>query len=199
MKFIRANELTFDARGQLSRVFVEGFYDWIKHFSKDKEKLVLAFAHVFSLEYFYVAVQGETIAAMAACTRGFSPIELNRPEFVRVMGFIRGNIAYFMLNRHMVRNSYPFSLGKNTGTIEFVATAQNFRRQGLGYELLTFIMQENPHDSYILEVADTNENAVRLYEKLGFREIKRVKAPNPKHSGVNFFVYMRRLSYCPDA
>ncbi|MCL2224367.1 MAG: GNAT family N-acetyltransferase [Defluviitaleaceae bacterium] len=190
MTFTRTDKLTFNIRGQLSRVFVEGFYDWIKHFCKDKDKLTQAFEHVFTLEYFYVALQGETVAAMAACTQGFSPIKLERREFVKALGFIRGNIAYFMLRRHMVRNSYPFAMSKTTGSVEFVATAPKFRNQGLGYELLSFIMEENPYDAYILEVADTNKNAVRLYEKLGFAEIKRVQAP--KRSGVNFFIYMRR-------
>jgi ribosomal protein S18 acetylase RimI-like enzyme len=190
MDFIQANKLTFDPREQMSDVFVEGFYEWIRHFCKDKDKLKQVFAHVFTMEYFYVAVVQGEVAAMAACTGGFSPIKLVRAEFTRVLGFIRGNIAYFMLQRHMVRNSYPFSISKNTGSVEFVATAPNFRKQGVGYNLLNFIMANNPYDAYILEVADTNTNAVRLYEKLGFSEIKRVKAP--RGSGVNFFLYMRR-------
>jgi len=37
---------------------------------------------------------------------------------------------------------------------------------------------------------NNNTAAVHLYEKLGFKEIKRVKAP--KGSGVNFFLYMRK-------
>ena len=43
---------------------------------------------------------------------------------------------------------------------------------------------------YIM-VADTNKNAVKLYEKLGFVEIKRVKMNNSKRSCINFLVYMR--------
>lgn len=190
MEFIRTDKLTFDPRAQMSRVFVEGFYMWLKRFSKDKEKLAEVFAHVFSLEYFFAAVEGREIAAMTACTGGFSPICLNRREFARILGFFRGNITFFNLRRHMIRNSYPFALGKKTGSIEFVATAQKFQNQGLGYELISYVMKENPYETYVLEVADTNAAAVRLYEKLGFKEMKRVKAP--KKSGVNFFIYMRK-------
>jgi ribosomal protein S18 acetylase RimI-like enzyme len=127
---------------------------------------------------------------MAACTQGFSPITLQRREFVRVLGFFRGNVTHFMLRRHMIRNEYPFKKRKKTGSIEFVATAPDFRNQGLGFGLLTYIMEENPYDAYVLEVADTNEHAVKLYDKLGFKEIKRM--PAPKKSGVNFFVYKRK-------
>ncbi|MCL1883533.1 MAG: GNAT family N-acetyltransferase [Defluviitaleaceae bacterium] len=191
MKFLRANELTFDTRGQLSRVFVEGFYEWLRHFSKDKDVLIEVFTHIFLPEYFFVAIgENDKVAAMAACTQGHSPINLQRKEFVRVLGFIRGNFAYLMLKRHIVRNAYPFSISKNTGTIEFVTTAEEFRHQRIGFNLLSFIFEQSPYDSYILEVADTNKNAVSLYEKLGFKEMKRIKAA--KRSDVNFFVYMRK-------
>jgi ribosomal protein S18 acetylase RimI-like enzyme len=78
------------------------------------------------------------------------------------------------------------------GSIEFVATSPDFRRQGAGFALLSYIMEETPYETYVLEVADTNTNAIGLYEKLGFREMKRIKAP--RGSGVNFFIYMRAAS-----
>jgi len=190
MEFTRADQLQFDPRLQLSRVFVEGFYTWIRHICKDKARLTAVFSHMFLLEKFYVAVEGETIAAMTACTPGISPIALDRKEFSRVLGFARGNFSYFILKRHMVRNGYPFPLSPTTGSIEFVATAPEFRQRGLARELLTYVMAQTPFDSYILEVADTNSHAVCLYEGLGFREIRRVKAP--KRGVVNFFIYMRK-------
>lgn len=193
MDFVRADKLTFDPRVQLSRVFVEGFYDWIKYFCRNKEKLSAVFEHVFNTKYFYVAEENGKIASMAACTQGFSPIALRRKEFSRGLGFIRGNFAYYMLKRHMIRNSYPFTLGKNTGSIEFVATSEEFRRQGVCHALLSYIIAQTPYDSYVLEVADTNTNALNLYQKLGFKEIKRTKAP--KRSGINFFLYMRKAKF----
>ena len=190
MKFIRSDNLTFDPRPQLSRIFVEGFYVWIQNFHKDKDKLTAAFIHVFNLKHFYVAMDGEKIAGMVACTQGYAPIALDRKVFAKELGFFRGNFAYFMLKRHMVRNAYPFSLGARTGSIEFVATSPDYRNQGVARDLIMHTMQKNPYDSYVLEVADTNESAVSVYTKLGFKEIKRVKVP--RNSGVNFFLYMRK-------
>ncbi|MCL2373342.1 MAG: GNAT family N-acetyltransferase [Defluviitaleaceae bacterium] len=192
MTNIRANKVSFDIKPELSRVFVGGFYTWLRHFHKDKDKLVEAFQHIFDLQYFYVALDGGEVAAMVACTQGYAPIALQRREFTGVLGFLRGNIAYHMLKRHMVRNAYPFKLGRSTGSIEFVATAPEHRNKGIAHDLILYVMGQNPYDSYVLEVADTNAGAVHLYQKLGFREIKRVKAPNPKRSGVNNFLYMRR-------
>ena len=191
MDFIKATDLNFCPRKQLSHIFVEGFYEWLKYFKKDKDMLKEVFRHVFLLEYFYVALEkGEKIAATTACTSGFSPIALERAEFVRVLGFWRGSFMYFMLRRQMVRNSYPFTLSKSTGTLEFVATEPEYRHQGVAYALLSHIMEAESYDAYVLEVADTNKNARLLYEKLGFVEIKSVKAP--RGSGVGDFLYMRK-------
>jgi len=202
MIFSRADKLTFDPREQLSCVFVEGFYDWLKRFCPDKDKLTAAFAHMFRLEYFFVAFAEKKsedsscensqcqIAAMASCTGGFSPTAILRKEFTRVLGFFRGNFTYYVLRRQMTRNGHPFVMSKTTGYIEFVATAPQYRHQGYGHALLSYLITENPYKAYILEVADTNINAVALYEKLGFKEMRRVKAP--RKSGVDFFIYMRR-------
>ena len=190
MQHIRSDKLTFDPRPQLSRIFVEGFYTWIKNFHTDKDKLTAAFIHVFDLTHFYVTLDGENIAGMVACTQGYAPIALDRHVFAKELGFFRGNFAYYMLKRHMVRNAYPFSLGSQTGSIEFVATSPDYRNRGIARGLITHTMQVNPYNSYVLEVADTNESAVSVYTKLGFKEIKRVKAP--RNSGVNFFLYMRK-------
>ena len=189
MKIIQANQASFDPRPQMSRIFVEGFYPWIKHINEDKNLLIKVFTHIFDLEWFYIAVEDEKIAAMAACTNSAPPVKLCRKEFSQALGPLRGNISYFILRRHMMNNSMPFPICKKTGVIEFVTTAPESRKQGIGQALLSHIMATSPHDSYILEVADTNSEAMRLYERLGFKEFKRVRAS--KRSGVNAFIYMR--------
>jgi len=192
MKYIRADKLRFDPRPELSRIFVEGFYSWINRFNKDKEQLKAMFAHVFNLDQFYVAVEGRIIAAMTACTRSSSPISLRREVFVEKLGLICGTITYLRIKRNMVRNSYPFNLSPQTGSIEFVACAPEFQQMGITRELILYTMEANPYNAYVLEVADTNVFAVRLYTRLGYKEIKRIKAPSPKRNGVNYFLYMRK-------
>jgi len=191
MEIKQASQTTFDPRPQMSHIFVEGFYTWIKHICKDKEKLTKLFTHMFDLEQFILALEGQQVAAMAACTNGTSPVRLSRNVFTQVLGPMRGNISYIILRRHMMNNSLPFTISPKTGVIEFVATAPEFRNQGVGYTLLTNMMAALPYNSYMLEVADNNIGAMRLYAKLGFKEFKRVKAP--KRTRVNEFIYMR----CP--
>ena len=53
MKVICAGEVSSNhIRNEISSIFVDGFYKWIKFFSKDKEVLKKAFAHMFNLDAF---------------------------------------------------------------------------------------------------------------------------------------------------
>jgi ribosomal protein S18 acetylase RimI-like enzyme len=192
MEFVKADQLNFNPRPRMSRIFTEGFYQWLHYFSTDKEQLAQAFEHIFDLSRFFTAVHNNEIAAISACTDGKTPpVQLEKKILRRTLGLIRGSIAYTMLKKHLVEHSYPFELSPRTGSIEFVAAAPEYRGQGAAHGLIAHIMNVMPCTEYVLEVADTNTAAVRLYEKLGFREFKRVQNPAAKNSGFNFFVYMK--------
>lgn len=191
---LRASEAGRDLRHEISAVFVDGFYQWLNYFSKDKVKLAKAFAHMFDLNAFFVAMNGNTVAGIAACTDGRNPpIHLDKRELRRVLGLICGSFAYIMLRKYLENHPYPFEMEPHTGSVEFVATAPEYRGQGVAAMLIRHIISASPYDEYVLEVADTNAAAIRLYERLGFREFLRVKAPDSKRSGVNEFVYMKVL------
>ena len=123
MEFFRADKLPFDPRPQMGRIFAEGFYDWLKHFSKDTAKLSQAVEHIFDLEYFCVAVREGQIAAMAACTDGKAPgVHFSRKTLCRNLGFVPGLIACFLLTKHLVNHVYPFEFSEDMGFVEFKRT-----------------------------------------------------------------------------
>jgi ribosomal protein S18 acetylase RimI-like enzyme len=193
MQFTKMTALPFDPRPQISMIFADGFYEHgLKHFSKDKEKLARALAHSFVLENFYAAVEGDEIMAIIGCTdKKPPPMKLDKKILVRELGFFRGRVAFWGLNKFMVHHKYPFEMSPKTGSIEFVATASAHRGKGAAQGLLAYVMENEPFAEYVLEVIDTNAPAIRLYEKLGFKEFIRTKSPS-KHAGFNFFVYMKR-------
>jgi hypothetical protein len=49
---IRADKLDIDVRLQMSGIFAEGFTQWLGYFSKDKNIIAKAFAHMFVLDQF---------------------------------------------------------------------------------------------------------------------------------------------------
>ena len=194
MDFKQAAVLPFDSREQISHIFTVGFYQWLKYFSKDKERLARSLAHMFDLNKFYVAVEDDKIAAITACTDGkSSPIHLEKRELRRHLGFVGGSIAFIMLNIYLVNHPYPFEIEETTGSIEIVATAPEYRGQGVARSLIEYVIAATHYSEYVLEVADTNTTAVRLYEHLGFAEFMRMPEKHPNQSGLNFYVYMRKI------
>ncbi|ULL14972.1 GNAT family N-acetyltransferase [Paenibacillus sp. H1-7] len=194
MEIIRASELGYEEKMKISEIFVDGFYQWLHFFSKDKGKLTRAFCHMFNHQVFYVAVKDDEIAGITACTDGkVSSVHLDRKELQKHLGFFKGTIAYFVLKHEFVNKAYPFEITKGMGTVEFVATSANYRGQGVATAIIKDIMDSTPYEVYVLEVADTNTNAVKLYEKLGFSEFLRTEHKHSKRSGFNYLVYMKYL------
>lgn len=54
----------------MSRIFAKGFTQWLVFFSKDKNVIAKAFAHMFILDQFFVAISNGEIAGVMACTDG---------------------------------------------------------------------------------------------------------------------------------
>jgi ribosomal-protein-alanine N-acetyltransferase len=60
----------------------------------------------------------------------------------------------------------------NEGQIYNVAVREDFRKKGVGYAMLSHLLElakEQNQTSFTLEVRASNEAAIRLYGKLGFK------------------------------
>ena len=87
MEVLCANTLSYDPRQQLSKIFTDGFYQWLKFFSKDKEKLSRTFSHMFNLDVFYVVLLDDKVVGMAAINNGQQPtLHLSKHEFQKNLG-----------------------------------------------------------------------------------------------------------------
>ena len=186
---VKADKVDFDVRKQMSEIFSEGFSQWLVFFSKDKNKIAKAFAHMFVLNQFYVAIANNKIAGMTACTDGADrSVRLNKKELRKHLGFFKGSMAGIFLKKEF---EAPFEeFPPNTGSIEFVGTASEFRGQGVASQIIKHIIENTPYNDYVIEeVADTNTSAMNLYNKLGFEEYKRKPLPEIRAQkiGINNF------------
>ncbi|MCR1971860.1 hypothetical protein AAGC94_20455 [Clostridium sporogenes] len=87
---IKADKINFDVRTQMSEIFAEGFIQWLEYFSKDKDTIAKAFAHMFVLDQFYVAVLDNKIAAIAACTDCRTlAVRLDKKELRKHLGTLK--------------------------------------------------------------------------------------------------------------
>lgn len=182
-----------DVRTQMSKIFAEGFSQWLDYFSKDKNKIAKAFAHMFFLDQFYVAIANGKVAGMTACTDGKSlSIRLNKKELRKHLGFFKGSIAGVVLKKEW--ESLFENLPPNSGSVEFVGTAIEFRGQGVASQIIRHILENAPYNDYVIEeVADTNIPAIKLYKKLGFEEYKRKPLPekSAQKSGINYLLSLK--------
>ncbi|WP_028594277.1 GNAT family N-acetyltransferase [Paenibacillus assamensis] len=194
---IRADQLKFNPRAQMSRIFAEGFSQWLGYFSKDNEAIARAFAHMFVLNQFYVAITDEgTIAAMAACTDGtVSSVKLNSTELRKHLGLLKGTVAGFVLKKEFeATKAAKDDADAVYGSIEFVGTAPECRGQGAASAIVRHMLDYAPFEQFFIEeVADTNTPAMNLYHKLGFQEYKRKSLPAKRAAkiGINHIVSLK--------
>ncbi|MCM3781601.1 GNAT family N-acetyltransferase [Neobacillus mesonae] len=193
LNVVRADQADFDVRRGISEVFAEGYAQWLVFFSKDPKKIAAAFAHMFILDQFYVAVTNGKVVGMTACTDGNSlSVKLDKKELRKHLGFFKGTMASIFLKKEFETTlDYPSS---NVGSIEFVGTAAEFRGQGVSSQLIRYILEHTQHQVYVIkEVADTNIPAMNLYHKLGFEEYnhKPIPAYRAKKIGINRMVSLR--------
>jgi len=192
---VRADQAEVDVRQGIAEIFAEGFTQWLGFFSKDPNRIAAAFAHIFVLDQFYVALYKDQVVGMAACTDGTSlSVKLDKKELRKHLGLYKGTLAGIFLKKEFESNFVRPSLG--VGSIEFVGTAAAFRGQGVASQLIRQILEHTPHKVYLIEeVADSNIPAMKLYYKLGFEEYKRRQIPvkRAKKIGINYVVSLRYI------
>lgn len=186
-----------NVRMGIAKIFGEGFTQWLGFFSNDKAQVAKAFAHSFVLDQFYVAVIGEEVAGIAACTDcNTMSMCLDRKELRKHFGLYRGSIAGFVLKKEF---EAPFlNQPSDSGSIEFVGTSSNYLGRGVASKILNHIIEHTSFREYLIEeVADTNIPAMNLYRKLGFEEYKSKMVSRKKADkiGINRFV---SLKYSPE-
>lgn len=186
----RASELGESARAKISEIFIDGFGKHFVYFSKDPRQLAAAFAHSFVLDLFYVALVNGEIAGITALTDGkMSSLQYRWRELARHLGWVRGTIAAYFLKRYF--SSPAVETGAGIASVEFVATAPEFRGTGVASAIMSHLFALPHYDQYVLEVADVNTSALNLYHKLGYQEFKRIKADHTEQSGINELIYMK--------
>lgn len=175
---------------KISEIFVECFGQHFTFLTKDTNKLVAAFEHMFYTDVFYVALIDGKVAGITALTDGKeSCINENKKELRKHLGYVKGTLFYQIFQHEFHK---PAMLtGDGIASVEFVATASEYRGKGVASAIIHHLFAFPQYQDYVLEAADTNINAVRLYEKLGFREFKRIKQKFSKFIGVNHIVHMK--------
>jgi ribosomal protein S18 acetylase RimI-like enzyme len=184
----RATDIDPSYREQIVEILIDAFYDTkLSYLSSSKSRLIRAYGESFNFDYIFVAmIEDEIVGAITLVPMGETSMILNRKNVIKNLGFVKGNLVCFV-RKYLLK--LPFQIDSSTGNIEFLATSEKFRGQGVATVLLRHIIENSFFEHYILDVADTNISAIKLYKKLGFREFKRKRFL--PHSGIGQIVYMK--------
>ncbi|MGH8878130.1 MAG: GNAT family N-acetyltransferase [Stackebrandtia sp.] len=186
-----------DIRDEVTEVILDGFFSQLSFFTKDRRKFITAFRDEVRADLFFVAELDGVIAGVLACSDNSGRALLaNKASLRRGLGFAVGTIAAHVLAREF--NS-PVSIDDDSGFIEWVATSEHARGKGVSTALFQHVMKLPRYRSLVLEVVDTNENARRLYSRLGFAEYKRKPAKGLEKRTFTERVYMRWSRNAPPA
>jgi ribosomal protein S18 acetylase RimI-like enzyme len=192
MEIRLAKDLNENINGKISELFVEAFGNDLKVISKDTNKLVKAFTHIFALDYFYIGIINNEIAGMMVCIdKEHYCIKCDRKILIKHLGLVKGLLADIIFKKYFNKYpKYPIEIDEKTGSIEFVATNKKYRKIGVASSIMEYIFSLTMYDKYILEVADTNEQAYNLYKNIGYKEVYRIKQKFSKYIGINYLIYM---------
>lgn len=192
IRICKMSDYDHDVAYEVANVFVDGYYKDLSFFTKDRERLRNAFKSTFCPDVFYLAEMDGKIAGILACSNNRQrAMHIDKRSMRKHLGFFMGSLAYKFLSKEFnTALTYP----DDTGYIECVATIESARGKGVCTALFKYVMKELPYKEFILDVADTNENAYRLYKKLGFTEFKRKPEKHGKIKGFNERIYMKFLN-----
>ena len=184
-------ELGQDGLRQATEVFVDGFFQSLQFFSKDRARLVRALEHALVKERFFVALMDGKVLGIFAFSAGrLRAFRLDRDVLRKELGWLKGSLFHAFVRQELEK---PLGLKDRQCYFEEVATAEAARGKGVATRLHDHLHAVLDFDEYILEVVDTNTAAVRLYEKLGYAEFKRKQQRwFRKQAGFNARIYMKK-------
>lgn len=177
---------------EIATIVESAWHSDFQRLSKTPEKTVAALCGGFLSQYFYIPHNeaGNAVGVAACVPPGTRAIRLEASRMRRAYGLFMGTIAHRILSSEF-EGPLHIALEPDTGYIEFVGTTPAAQGKGVATILMQTILQSGSHSRYVLEVVDTNANAIRLYQKLGFAEFARIPEKHPKQVGFAYRIYMR--------
>lgn len=158
--------------------------------SKDSKVIANAIKDGLLIEKFFVAIVDDKVAGTIAVTDSSQrATDVSSMKLYKNLGIIKGFFANSILKEEF---ESPLDFPTTTGYIEFVAVKEKFRGAGISSLMLENAIKSTNYENYALDVTDVNHVAIKIYEKFGFEEFKRIPVKRfAKQKGFNAKIYMR--------
>lgn len=159
-------------RDAIARLIVEAFSKFFSLLDKNLALVAQAMRSSLVLNRFFVAEQEGVIGVIGVSSRDSHTFHIDRKVFTASFGFVKGTIAASFLKREL---KPKVALTDSAAYIEIVAVDEQARGRGVASGMIRDLFSQARYTEYYLEVLDTNEAAIRCYQKLGFAEVSRKK------------------------
>jgi len=164
-------ELTEEQVDQATGICVDGLYNIFSVISKDKNVLKELFKDSFDYDMNYAYLHnGDVVGFLGigdASKRAAG--KMKQETFERLFGKRRAGMMYKAMSSAFTN---PKIKSAEEVEIEFLATASYFRGNGVGTRLIHYVCNNLAYESCVLDVYSSNPKAKRLYERLGFKQVK---------------------------
>ena len=164
------SELTDTQASQAFDMFAEGFYFIFSPISKDKAKLRELFMASFDPGMAWVClIEGRPVGFLSCGTHERQPVNMRKEDCLRVIGRFKGRLVYRFAAPILAK---PHVEDPSLGYLDYLTTDPSFRGRGIGTAMFRYVCETLPYERYTFEVLSKNETAIRLYTKLGMRQVK---------------------------
>jgi ribosomal protein S18 acetylase RimI-like enzyme len=163
-----------ELRHQAAVICCEGFLSQIEWLFGSKQKAIAVVEHSFDGELGLTAqVQGQLVGFVGLRYENRPFLQFDRSHCIRELGLLRGLLAFWVFN-----NISPTKPLADELYIAVLVVDASIRGKGIGSSLMQAafeVAQQNQCHSVVLDVANTNPNARRLYERLGFKLVRTIE------------------------
>lgn len=191
IRIVRVNKVN-NVSKEMSILFVDAFFDYLKSLCSNKEKLSKAFKNIFDSNKFYAVLLDNELIGIGACSDGSSSIKFRKSSLYFNLGFSNGKRMYKYLKTIFEDRDYSFEMDEECGMIEFVAIKEDYRNKKIGYTLVNHMMCDNDYKRYLAKVGDTNGSARKMLDNIEFEVFDEENATGKEREevGVNKYFYM---------
>jgi len=170
-------------------VFVTSFYDVFSSISKDRVKLHKLFKCSFDYDLTYAYLRdGVVVGFLGLGTCQKRSIKLDRVVFLELMSGFAGVVSYRVIRGAVEKINVS---GFEGVYIDHIATSPEYRGRGIATKFVEYVCNTLGYKYVELDVLAKNERAKQLYERLGFKVVKKKLDFIMVISGVGRRVVMR--------
>ena len=193
IRIVKASLLKRNIQKQMSKIFVDCYYNYFKRFCTDKEKLYKIFKNSFNLNMFYCVLLDDMLIGFSSISDGFvSPIKLNRFKMYYYLGLSLGKRMYKYLKTIFIDRDYAFEIDSECAMLEFISIKEDYRNKKIGYTLVNHVMCDNEYKRYLAKVGDNNISARKILNNIGFELFDEESATGleKEELGISNYLYM---------